>query len=194
MAKLERHLEIKTEAYLTSLKQYELVLEQRDIIAKNNREMYAQIKTKIDSYKASRTLLEENTNALISGPKPSWIKYGLGYEEMNKQIICSNTQPKLIPCDQGVFIGNNEDQEEVVTCSPNAIATSFSNTPSNVKSSLDLIDLNAEFDFVVENSVKEPIVESINSEDATSKKSDNSGSKYDDKRTISYVPIGKSKT
>lgn len=57
MAKLENDLEIKSEAQLISFEQYEFVLNQHEIIAKDNHEMYAHIKTKIDSYKASKAIL-----------------------------------------------------------------------------------------------------------------------------------------
>lgn len=35
-----------------SVEQYELLLNQRDIISKHNHEMYAQLQTKVNSYKA----------------------------------------------------------------------------------------------------------------------------------------------
>ena len=92
MANLENDLEIKTEAHHMSIEQYEIVLNQHDIIAKDNCEMYAQINTKINSYKASKTFLKENSHSILNGPKPSWIKYGLSYDEMNKQTMSPSTQ------------------------------------------------------------------------------------------------------
>lgn len=85
MDKLEKEFEIKIEAHLMSIEQYELILNQCDIIAKHNREMYAELQTKINSYKSSKALLEESTNAILCGPKPSWMKYRLGYVELNKK-------------------------------------------------------------------------------------------------------------
>ena len=56
MAKLESDLAIKTGAHIMSVEQYEIVLNQHDNIAKDNREMYAKINANINSYKESRGL------------------------------------------------------------------------------------------------------------------------------------------
>ncbi|TLX68624.1 hypothetical protein E9993_23205, partial [Labilibacter sediminis] len=134
-AKLEQNLNRKIDDHLTALEQYNLVLNQRDIIAKDNREMFAQINTKVKSYEDCKTLLESNTNAIIAGPKPAWVKYGLGYEDMVKEFSNSTKEPKIKPetpyVDKSLFTGEDEGCEEIVSCSP---IDTTSSSSSNEKS------------------------------------------------------------
>ena len=114
--------------------------------------------------------------------------------KLKKQIMSHSTQPELLPCDPSLFAGDNADQEEVVTCSLDVIITSFSSIPLEVISSHDLTDLNTKFKSIVEYSIECPIMESFNSENVTSEKSDISGSKSNGRRPKSYELVGYSKT
>lgn len=64
-----------------------------------------------------------------------------------------------MPCDQSLFVGNHEDQEEVVTCSTYVNTTSLPNMSLKITPSHDLQDLNIEYDSQVENSVENHIEE-----------------------------------
>nr|KAJ0205473.1 hypothetical protein LSAT_V11C500256020 [Lactuca sativa] len=101
---------------------------------------------------------------------------------------------QLLACDPSLFTGDNEDHEEVVTCSPDVIATSSSSIQLEVISSHDLPDSDTGSDSQVEFSLECPTMESFNSEDTTSEKLNIPNSKSSDKQPKSFESIGYSKT
>ena len=106
--KLERILNEKTKACKRFADQFRVALNQRDIIAKDNREMYALLNARMESYKASKDLLDENDKSIQLGPKPKWIKYGVGFDDLNNTLFETNLDEDTLTPEPSLFKSSND--------------------------------------------------------------------------------------